>query len=506
MKTKIAILLLTGCFSTVFGQVKEKEIFLKDSKGIPQLVKLSETKVSDNIASIRDLISKQYKTNSDNQFLRKESPKIENNFQNEKLQQYYKGIKVEFGQLNVVSKDRNLKSINGNIIPISNLDINPTLSEEQALQFALNHISANEYAWQNPDKEGIIKGLKKSQNATYFPHGELVIIEKDRYSDSPIPTLAYKFDIYALRPMSRKNYYVNAENGKIILEDAIIKHIRGTAYTIYSGQRAIETQQSGSSFRLRDYSRGNGVETYNLNTGSSYTTAADFTDNDNIWTTAEFHNSNKDATALDAHWGAMMTYDYFSQTHSRNSIDNNGYQLKNYVNTDLTGFGFENSDNAFWDGNVMTYGMGTSLGSLVSLDIIAHEIGHGLDEHTSDLIYERESGAIDEGLSDIWGSMVEFFAAPGKQTYNVGECDNFIFDGTTISMPPDCGGSPSPETLASGSSVPAISKVFVYDTLGRLINIYPGNDDINLGKLNSGAYIVKVQLSSGKIITKKIEK
>tara|TARA_R110000868_G_scaffold321556_1_gene582560 strand:+ start:379 stop:1857 length:1479 start_codon:yes stop_codon:yes gene_type:complete len=80
-----------------------------------------------------------------------------------------------------------------------------------------------------------------------------------------------------------------------------------------------------------------------------------------------------------------------------------------------------NSDNAFWDGNVMTYGMGTSLNPLVSLDVIAHEIGHGLDQFTSNLVYERESGAIDEGLSDIWAAMVEFYAAPEKETYLLAE-------------------------------------------------------------------------------------
>lgn len=69
----------------------------------------------------------------------------------------------------------------------------------------------------------------------------------------------------------------------------------------------------------------------------------------------------------------------------------------------------------------MTYGMGTALNPLVSLDVIAHEIGHGLDQNTSNLIYERESGAIDEGLSDIWGAMVEFFAAPEKDTYILAE-------------------------------------------------------------------------------------
>lgn len=61
----------------------------------------------------------------------------------------------------------------------------------------------------------------------------------------------------------------------------------------------------------------------------SYSSAINFTDNDNNWTAVEFHNSNKDDGALDAHWGAMMTYDYFKQVHGRNSYDNNNSALNN---------------------------------------------------------------------------------------------------------------------------------------------------------------------------------
>jgi Zn-dependent metalloprotease len=53
-------------------------------------------------------------------------------------------------------------------------------------------------------------------------------------------------------------------------------------------------------------------------------------DVDNNWTAAEFNNTNKDNGALDAHWGAEKTYDYFSTKHGRNSYDN-GSKNKSYV-------------------------------------------------------------------------------------------------------------------------------------------------------------------------------
>ncbi|NCQ03378.1 MAG: M4 family metallopeptidase, partial [Cyanobacteria bacterium] len=176
-------------------------------------------------------------------------------------------------------------------------------------------------------------------------------------------------------------------------------HVEGTAATRYSGNRTIETELNSGNFRLRDYTRGNGILTYNANhaffdaNGSlNLNGATDFTDNNNNWTATEFNNANRDNAALDAHWGAEMTYDYFLQNHNRNSIDGSGYQLRNYVHVGT------NWGNAAWDGQRMLYGDGNfTFNALTSIDVIGHEIGHGLDQNTSNLLYERESGAIDEG-------------------------------------------------------------------------------------------------------------
>lgn len=347
MRTKITILLMTLCFYSVFGQVKENEILQRDSHGNPKLIKLKETKISDDLSSIKSLLKKQFKASTENQFIRKREPKTENGIKSEKLQQFYKGIKVEYAILNVVSKDGNIKTVNGKHIKINNLNIKPSITEKQALQFALNHIGANEYAWNNIDKEELIKRLKKSETATYYPKGELVIIEKDRYSENTIPTLSYKFDIYGTNPVSRKHYYIDANIGEVVFSDAIIKHIGGPASTRYSGQRTIETEQVLNTFRLKDNTRGNGITTYNNFNQSSHTNTH-YIDNDNNWSALEYDNVQNDNAALDAHWGSMMTYDYFLQTHNRNSINNNGYELISYVNADLTGgnWNLPNSDNA----------------------------------------------------------------------------------------------------------------------------------------------------------------
>ncbi|MEN8857940.1 MAG: M4 family metallopeptidase [Flavobacteriaceae bacterium] len=427
MKTKHYILfwLMTLLSSNIFSQVKQNEIQSKDAKGVPTFLKLKDTKLLHSDYAIKLFLKKQYSLNDDYEFKqKKESLIVDNNIKSQKLEQYYKGIKIAFSEIVVVSKNDNVKTINGKGLNIENFNIKPKLPENELLKILLKKINAKKYAWEDKSYEEQLKIERNDINATNYPKGELVIIDRDLFDDTFEPILAYKFNIYAILPLSSSYYYVDASNGKLILENPIIKHVLGTAQTRYSGQRTIETQQNGSSYRLRDYSRGNGIETYNMNKGIDYSSATDFTDNDNNWNTSEYNNSNKDNAALDAHWGAEKTYDYFLQKHNRNSYDNYGSKIESFVHTNLVGLGYDNNDNAFWDPTYkrMTYGDGQySFDALTSIDVVAHEIGHAICSSTSDLYYGNESGAINEGLSDIWGAMVEYHADPTKQTYEIGE-------------------------------------------------------------------------------------
>ncbi len=425
MKTILKILILLIVSNSLIAQVKESEILSNNKLGQASFIKLKETKISDEKNSIDDFIKKQFKSDENTKF-ETYNAELDNNtlIENKKLKQFYKGIPVEFGELVITSKNGNISTINGNYVPIKNFDITPEISKSQALDFVLNKINAEKYAWEDSEFENLNKNLQNNQEATYYPKGELVIIDKNIFDDINEIKLAYKFEIYALHPLSRAYYYIDANTGDLLFEDSIIKHVEGTTSTRYSGTRTIETQQIGSIYRLRDYSRGNGIETFNMQNGGSYTNAVDYNDNDNNWTTSEFHNSNKDDAALDAHWGAEKTYDYFYNQHNRNSYDNQGSKLINYVNANLPliNSNYQNNDNAFWNGQFMTYGTGQfSFDALTSIDVIAHEIGHGVCSSTANLVYQNESGAINESLSDIWGAMVEFYAAPEKQTYLIGE-------------------------------------------------------------------------------------
>lgn len=349
-------------------------------------------------------------------------------FTNQEYRQSFRGIPVEDGVYKIHAQGGDVVSMNGQYIDISkNLSVTPQISEKVALQKALAYVGAKQYMWQKSNEAAIARSFTDGKQSTFYPQGKLVIVQnrmaKER-SENMKPVLAYKFDVYASEPVSRDYIYVDARTGKVVQKNSIIKHFKagnasnavGTAETRYSGTRNINTDSYSGSYRLRDNTRGNGVETYNMNTGTNYNSAVDFTDNDNNWTSAEYHNSAMDDAALDAHWGAEMTYDFWSTKFNRNSYDNNGSAIKSYVHYD------KNYENAYWNGSVMTYGDGaTRFDALTALDVCAHEIGHAVCENTANLNYQDESGAMNEGFSDIWGASVEYFAAPNKSTWLIGE-------------------------------------------------------------------------------------
>ena len=347
-------------------------------------------------------------------------------FTHQKFAQYYQGIRVEHADYTVHAKAGTIESISGDYEKVAGLNITPSLSETAALSQALAHVGARQYMWQTTEADA----------AAFRPTGELVIVRDSRKNAETGPlVLAWKFNVYAAHPISRAFVYVDARSGEVVLQDAIIKHAAatGTFATAYSGSRSTNDGTTTGGYFLREgTTRGQGVETYNCKKGNSYTAATDFVDADNNWTSAEYNNANFDNVAGDAHVGAQATYDYWKNVHGRNSYDNAGAKIKSYVHFDDTpgdGVGYEN---AYWNGSVMTYGDGASrFRPLTALDVCGHEIGHAVCERTANLTYSNESGAMNEGLSDIWGASIEAYAVANlgftssgvkaKSTWLIGE-------------------------------------------------------------------------------------
>ncbi|MBB5872538.1 Zn-dependent metalloprotease/subtilisin-like proprotein convertase family protein [Allocatelliglobosispora scoriae] len=216
----------------------------------------------------------------------------------------------------------------------------------------------------------------------------------------------------------------DAVNGNVISSFNDIKHVNGTGQGVYTGTVTIDTTLSGSTYTMIDPSHGNG-NTCDLNGGTS--TCTNFTDADNVW--GNGLPSNRQSAGVDAHFGAAQTFDYFKLVHGRNGIFGNGAGVPSRVH-------YGNAYiNAFWDGSSMTYGDGAGNNKpLTSIDVAGHEMSHGVTEALAGLVYSGESGGLNEGTSDIFGNMVEFYAnSPGDPgDYNVGEKIDINGNGTPL--------------------------------------------------------------------------
>ena len=317
-------------------------------------------------------------------------------FIHSKYQIYFKNIPIEGGVYTVHSINGRIHSANGEYIQGQDISVTSVLKEQDAFDKAVKYVNAISYKWES------VSGSR--------PIGELIILPVDS-----LYILAYKFDIYASEPLSRQYIFVNANNGEIIktLNRIHIINAIGTAKTMYNGNVSITTDSYNGSYRLRERGRGNGIETYNLNHSSSYSSATDFIDADNNWTDTIDYNH----AANDAHFATEATYDYYFTKFGRNSYDNNGAKIMSYVH-----YG-HNYVNAFWDGSSMTYGDGDGVNylPLTPIEVVGHEITHGVTEHSAGLIYSGESGALNESFSDIFGTVIDFFKNPTKANYLMGD-------------------------------------------------------------------------------------
>jgi Zn-dependent metalloprotease len=117
-----------------------------------------------------------------------------------------------------------------------------------------------------------------------------------------------------------------------------------------------------------------------------------------------------DVTVNEAFDGSGATYDLYKDVYNRNSIDNNGMRMDSTVHY-RKGY-----DNAFWNGEQMVYGDGDEDQPVedrlfnrftIAIDIIGHELTHGVTQFEAKLVYSNQPGALNESMSDVFGSLVK---------------------------------------------------------------------------------------------------
>ncbi len=381
----------------------------------------------------------QYKTffglSSDYEFIqfREFSDQIgENHY---RFKEYYKGIEVLYAELILHEKNGLIHYVNGVAVHKININVTPSISEKEGLNIALNYINADSYMWQKEENENFLKNLLNNPAASYYPKGELKLTSGLKPLNKDNLTLVYRYDIYAEKPLSRDFIDVNAQNKEItnVISEIRNDDIPGTGTSLYNGTVDIMVDSFTGGYRLQESGRGGGIKTFNMQHGTNYNNAVDYTDDDMNFIDPE------DEIGVSIQWATEGTYDYYITTFGRNSFDNNGGTLYSY------GSFYTNYNNAFWDGYKMTYGDGDGINysPFASNDVAGHEITHGVTQYSANLIYAGESGALNESFSDIFGTAIEFYLEGSDANWSCGEDITLVSPYMVRSLEnPNIGGCP----------------------------------------------------------------
>jgi Zn-dependent metalloprotease len=313
------------------------------------------------------------------------------------LQQNYKGIPLEGMGYRVHEKNGFVTSANGKAVRSINLDPQITLSEQQAFHLAKQYLQTKD---------------------TTARQGKKLIVSKDFTFTPESFSIAFQFDI-DVSLIERWRVSIDARNGQLINKVSLVnscfneKEIAsplpygtGTGLTNYYGNKTIRVEKydGGSSRLVGQTEHGGTIGTYdfrNVNVVSlllfwEFHKVYDFYSLDNTYNDPYYRS------AVSVQWAAEQAYEYYFKKHNRNSFDNLGSEIKSYVR--IGNF----FDNALWNGKVLAFGEGSNNNPLVELDVVSHELTHGVTQYEANLQYYNESGALNESFSDIFAKAVEF--------------------------------------------------------------------------------------------------
>jgi Zn-dependent metalloprotease len=226
-----------------------------------------------------------------------------------------------------------------------------------------------------------------------------------------------------VRETAHTDYLVDAQTGAILKkwDDLHTSASSGIGHTQYSGTVRLDTNRSAKGFELRDLTRGKGGRfKNNVVTNLDHETSGDgaiYRNGSDTWGDGANYIGSDTATtsatgqtaAADAAYGIQVAWDMYRNVFGRTGIDGKGTATYSRVHYSTS------YDNAFWDDSCfcMTYGDGSDFKSLEALDVTGHELSHGVCANSAKLLYQGESGGLNEANSDILGTMAEFYARGG---------------------------------------------------------------------------------------------
>jgi len=386
-----------------------------------------------------------------------------------RYQQTYQGIPVWAGEVMLhTTPEGELYLFQGRYYPTPRAfgSVKPAVNEKAARKAVRLDLRLDDTVTETSDPELVI-----------FPH------KKGKFS------LAYKIEI-APTMDERWLYFIDARSGKVIHRINQI-HDAGTIVSASSSDVLGDTRNFNAwletgTFYLIDPSTPTQDPSYDpLNigpnsTGDSFVYDARNGDNSlpQDLITSSASNSGWDPAGVSAAANVRKAYDYFKQTMNRDSFDNNGKNLLttiHYASWDQEKLAY-NYNQAFWNGTWMVFGDGDGIvfNQLAGcLDVVAHEMTHGVIQNSANLIYENQSGALNESFADIFGAMVD------RDDWLMGEDCTVVSPGYIRNMSNPALGLPSQPT-----------KMSEYQNLPNTEDEDNGGVHINSGIPNRAAYLL----------------
>ena len=346
----------------------------------------------------------------------------------EQLTQYYRGLRVWGGSVAREFDGLNLASVFGTIYQGLDLDVAPAMVRDAA------------------------RAALKAQGTLLLPDSEpeLIVLPEDGGTFR----LAWIGEVMLPRDIVR--FFINAADGRIIRRYSVrqtqaANAAIGHGVGVLGDEKKVSATAASGTFLASDPLRPPVIATYDLKgdvsrsldvllNRSALVTADTASNSTNNWT---------DAAVVDAHAYSAYTYDYYFKRFGRRGLDNANHKLANMVHLVKRSDIFTAPDNvldfylnAFYCGDcaggVMVYGEGLPGGVYLidsgqridffsgALDVVAHELTHGVTDYSSRLEYVNESGALNESFSDMMGTSVEFFFQPAgngplQADYLIGE-------------------------------------------------------------------------------------
>lgn len=371
--------------------VKKTRYYYANHDDPPRAIEFGEKTIP--TSAFLPVINTYFNIPKDFTFVKTESNSDKLGMHHHLMQQYYQGIPIEGMALRVHERNGFITSVNGRTVRNIVTDLNIELTETQAFQLAVDHLNSKD---------------------TVFRTGKKLIVSKDFSFARESFFLAYQFDI-DVSLLERWRISVNAGNGEIINKMSLVNTCHGdpppnpvfssvSGTSSYYGKRDIKVElfENGYSRMMGQTESGGQIATFDFGNRHILALIFGFYEPEIFasWNNRYDHDYAKSAVSVQ--WGAEQVYEYYFKKHGRNSFDNIGSPVKSYVHVD------QNLDNAFWTGRVLAFGDGSRNNPLVELDVVAHELTHGVTQYEASLFYSYESGALNESFSDILGKAAEF--------------------------------------------------------------------------------------------------